>query len=342
MARNKSALQAFVEQRWYHRPGLLGLLTPLEGLFIAASKRRRQQATGVEFGVPVVVVGNISVGGTGKTPVVKALVAHLRALGRHPGVVSRGYGRATTGVLMVERASTACQVGDEPLEIQRSCNVPTVVGEDRVAAVEFLLAQAACDVVISDDGLQHYRLARQFEIAVIDGSKGLGNGHCLPVGPLREPPHRLAEVDAVLISGANSPVPYVPAAATVFRYIVKPDKLVNVKSGEVRPVNLITSFEKFTAVAGIGNPEKFFATLTDLLPPESPAFARRQFADHHQFTEADFRDLDRDTALVMTEKDAVKCVEFARDNWWYLAVDAVLDTCFYTLLGRALSQPISD
>ncbi|WP_019605109.1 tetraacyldisaccharide 4'-kinase [Teredinibacter turnerae] len=342
MARNKSALQAFVEQRWYHRPGLLGLLAPLEALFIAASRRRRQKKQSVEFDVPVVVVGNISVGGTGKTPVVKALVAHLRALGRNPGVVSRGYGRATTGVLMVENASTARQVGDEPLEIRRSCDVPTVVGEDRVAAVEFLLARAACDVVISDDGLQHYRLGRQFEIAVVDGSKGLGNGHCLPVGPLREPPHRLAEVDAVLISGAKSAISFVPAAATVFTYAVKPAKLVNVRSGEVRPVDWVAGFEKFTAIAGIGNPEKFFSTLTDLLPPEYPAFARRQFADHHQFTEADFRDLDRDTALLMTEKDSVKCVKFARDNWWYLAVDAVLDTRFYTLLGRVLSQPISD
>jgi tetraacyldisaccharide 4'-kinase len=301
---------------WYRGAWWLWLLRPLEWLFraVAALRRllyRRGMMPVYRAQKPVVVVGNITVGGTGKTPIVIALVEALQARGLRPGVVSRGYG-ATGGHFphtLTER-STAEQCGDEPLLIFRRTGCPCVVSPSRAEAVRTLLADFEVDVVISDDGLQHYALARDLEIAVLDAQAGIGNGFCLPAGPLREPPARLQSVDYLLYRNGDDP-------ATGVRYQV--DGLVNLRTGERRELAPAVLTERVHAVAGIGQPGQFFDTLRragfDLEP--------HAFPDHHAYTAADFLPL-ADAPVIMTEKDAVKCAGIVGDHAWYLRISARL------------------
>ncbi|KZX60228.1 tetraacyldisaccharide 4'-kinase [Halioglobus sp. HI00S01] len=307
-----------LEAAWYRGAVWLWLLRPLEWLYrILTALRRGAYGRGLirayRCDRPLVIVGNITVGGTGKTPVVIALVEALKQRGLRPGVVSRGYG-ATAHISafphQVSLSSNASDCGDEPLLIYRRTGVPVVVAPRRAEAIKALLANADIDVVISDDGLQHYAMARDLEIAVIDAERGLGNGFCLPAGPLREPQSRLKTVDRVIYRGgdvSDSSVTY------------QPQCWVNVSSGAMRPLDSFVDAATLAAIAGIGQPQQFFDTLTDL----SIAAAQTVFPDHHDYSAEDFASLEGQTVL-MTEKDAVKCASLAGDDAWFLRIDAVL------------------
>jgi tetraacyldisaccharide 4'-kinase len=301
---------------WYRGAWWLWLLRPLELVFRTVAALRRQCYRHGFFSTyrsdkPVVVVGNITVGGTGKTPIVIALVEALRRAGLRPGVVSRGYG-ATHGDFprRVSADSSAGDCGDEPLLIFRRTGCPCVVSPDRPEAVRALLAQADVDIVISDDGLQHYALERDLEIVVVDKDAGLGNGFCLPAGPLREPPSRLAEVDQVLYRGSED-----PADGVSYRI----EGLVNLVNGEHRALDAAAFPDWVVALAGIGRPQQFFNTLRGA----GLQLETRVFPDHHAYVADDFADLPS-RPLIMTEKDAVKCQGLVGDNAWYLKISAVL------------------
>jgi tetraacyldisaccharide 4'-kinase len=327
-------------RHWQRVTALSAALYPLSLIFRAVTAlRRAAYAHGVlrsfEVGVPVVIAGNISVGGTGKTPLVLWLAQLLQRNGLHPGIVSRGYGGSARRPLEVTPASSPAAVGDEPLLLARRSGCPVWIGRDRVAAAQALLsAHPACDVIISDDGLQHYRLDRDVEIAVVDGDRGLGNGLLLPAGPLREPASRLDSVDAVVINGdretsavrvsisSRAPAFHMQLEGSRFRNLPDPDRFVGPEYFEGKRVY---------AVAGIGHPPRFFAHLEAL----GLAFERRAFPDHHEYvaSDVDFTDAG---AIVMTEKDAVKCAAFARSIHWVLPVDAAPDPQLGEIVLRKL------
>ncbi len=278
----------------------------------------------------VIVVGNLTVGGTGKTPFVIWLIERLRELGIEGAVVTRGYGRShsrrvTNDILRVDASCRADDVGDEALLISRRAQCPVYVCRDRVAGAQAALADGA-RVVIADDGLQHLRLARNAEIILVDAMRGWGNGALLPAGPLREPPERAAQASAVVLTG-----PGTPALGGRFRPIAR----MHLEGTVLRPVSAVgdgralAAFagQRVHALAGIGNPARFFSTLraARLEPIE------HSFADHHRYVAAELR-FDDGLALIMTEKDAVKCQAFAPENCWYLPVTA----SFSGAEGRAL------
>ncbi|MEH6582845.1 MAG: tetraacyldisaccharide 4'-kinase [Halioglobus sp.] len=301
---------------WYRGAWWLWLLRPLEFLFRGiAAVRKGLYHSGVlsrtQPDKPLVVVGNITVGGTGKTPVVLALIEYLQSQGLRPGLVSRGYG-ATRKVFphTVSLNSSAADCGDEALLIFQRTGCPCVVAPSRPDAVHQLLRDFTIDVILSDDGLQHYALGRDMEIAVLDESRGVGNGFCLPAGPLREPVSRLRSVDHVLYRGSDD-------SEQGVRYT--PECLVNLSTGEERPLNPENLSEKIYAVAGIGQPEQFFNSLSEM----GFTVDDRVFDDHHAYRAEDLAPLS-DKPIIMTEKDAVKCREFATGNTWYLKISAVI------------------
>ena len=319
---------------WYGSHPLSIALAPLGWLFgwVAAVRRRAYRAgllRSTKMPVPVIVVGNITVGGTGKTPVVIWLVEMLRRAGQRPGVVSRGYGgAATTWPQTVDADSDPSMVGDEPVLIARRTACPVVVGPQRVQAARKLLADHDCDVIVSDDGLQHYALARDFEIAVIDGARRLGNGRCLPAGPLRERPVRLQTVDVVLVNGEG------PVGECTFR--LSGDRAISLLDP-----NISRNLDQWRGgtvhgVAGIGNPDRFFAYLRvrGLTVVEHP------FPDHHRFHEEELQFGD-DLPVIMTEKDAVKCRSFARPHHWSVPVDAHLDPACEQRLQHLLADALN-
>ncbi|KJG11415.1 tetraacyldisaccharide 4'-kinase [Photobacterium kishitanii] len=320
-------MAALIEAMWY-QPVLKGkaqvvylllwpLLWPLSLLFGLLSRRKRQQyANGKKIAyrapVPVVIVGNITAGGNGKTPVVVWLVEQLLAQGLKPGVVSRGYGgKAPYYPYFVDHDTSTNIAGDEPVLIRRRTGVPVAVAPVRSDAVKLLLKHDV-DVIITDDGLQHYALARDIELVVIDGQRRFGNQHLLPLGPLRESCQRLNEVDFLICNGGK-------ADTDEAAMHLAPSELINIKTGARCAA---TSLTAVVAMAGIGNPARYFATLDAL--GVKPVVCQ-PFADHQPFTHQTLFDLaQQGQHLVMTEKDAVKCYPFAEDNWWYLPVDAVI------------------
>jgi tetraacyldisaccharide 4'-kinase len=302
---------------WYRRHPARWLLWPLSLVYggLAALRRhgyRRGWLRSTRLPVPVIVVGNITVGGTGKTPLVIWLVEQLRARGWRPGIVSRGYGgRSANWPREVTPESDPGEVGDEPVLLARRLACPLAVAPDRVAAAQRLLAAQAVDIIVADDGLQHYALARDLEIAVLDGRRGLGNGLLLPAGPLREPASRLREVNLVVSHGA-------PGGG--WRMDLAPQALRRLEGGESRPLAAFAG-RTVHAVAGIGHPERFF----DSLRAAGLTVLPHAFPDHHRFSAEDIVFADN-IEVIMTEKDAVKCRAFAGERHWYLAVEAVLDT----------------
>jgi tetraacyldisaccharide 4'-kinase len=300
---------------WYRGAWWLWLLRPFEFFFRAVVLLRRALyrhcvLASYTAEKPVVVVGNITVGGTGKTPIVVALVEHLQSQGLRPGVVSRGYGSDRQTLHTVHSLSTAQDCGDEALLIYQRTGCPCVTAPARPAAVQHLLREFPVDIVLSDDGLQHYALGRSMEIAVLDQARGIGNGFCLPAGPLREPAGRLESVDYVLYRGSDDPdqgVCYTTVA------------LVNLVSREERPVTPASLQKDIHAVAGIGQPRQFFASLRKL----GFELETHSFADHHEYLAEDLSGL-ADKPIIMTEKDAVKCREIAGDNAWYLKISALI------------------
>jgi tetraacyldisaccharide 4'-kinase len=275
----------------------------------------------VRLPAPVIVIGNLSVGGTGKTPLTIAVVAALRARGYRPGVVSRGYGGSQREPSLLGDTPDPAQVGDEPCLIHAS-GVPVAVGRDRPIAARLLL-DAGCDVLVADDGLQHYRLARDVEICVIDGVRRFGNRRLLPAGPLREPLSRLQRVALRVCNGGV-------AEAGEYPMQLRGGDVVALDRGRIQP---LASFhgQRVHAVAAIGNPRRFFDSLraAGIEPIE------HAFADHHEFvaTDLDFAD---DLPVLMTDKDAVKCRRFAQPHWWRVPVQADLPQAFYDALEARL------
>lgn len=331
----------FLERAWYSNAGWLILLWPLSLVFqmLVSVRRKIQQraARPASHKVPVVIIGNISIGGTGKTPLLIELVKHFKQKGMSPGIVSRGYGASTQEFpLQVHTDTNVSQCGDEALLIHRSTDCPVVIDPDRERALQYLLEHNTVDVVFSDDGLQHYRLHRDIEIAVIDGQRLFGNGFCLPAGPLRERAGRLQSVDFIVVNG--TPVKSLTALEQASIMQVEPRFLMNLKTGERRPLAgaPFSMGNVVQAVAAIGNPERFFQAL-QALPYQ---IERCPFPDHHSFSESDFDSgkLDPLQPIVMTEKDAVKCQAFARPNFWALTIEVELENTFLDALSRRVAD----
>jgi tetraacyldisaccharide 4'-kinase len=339
---------------WYRRrlaAALLPLL-PVSWLFLLLVSLRRSlfrcgALRSFALPVPVIVVGNLTVGGSGKTPLVLWLLDRLREQGWRPGVISRGYGGEASGAQSVSATSLAVEVGDEPLLLARRSGVPVFVGRDRVATGQALLAaHPECNVIVSDDGLQHYRLQRLVELAVFD-TRGAGNAHLLPAGPLREPLRRLAEVTAVVWNGS-------PETLTASAAPALPQFAMQLVGGRFVALNDAQRFctadtlrgKRLYAMAGIGDPARFFAQLAAL----GLEFEAQPFADHHRYSAADLA-FAHDGVLLMTEKDAVKCAaiyaEIPLAEAWVLPVEAeinvaadhagLLETILEKLNGRTLA-----
>ncbi|MBA1272749.1 tetraacyldisaccharide 4'-kinase [Stutzerimonas azotifigens] len=322
-----------LQQAWYQGHPALALLKPLEALYRGVVTRRRQRFLDGEGdiyrpSVPLIVVGNITVGGTGKTPLILWLIEHCRARGLRVGVVSRGYGaNPPNHPWRVEGGQSAAEAGDEPLLIVERTGVPLMIDPQRATAVQALLESEPLDLVLSDDGLQHYRLARDLELVLVDATRGLGNRRCLPAGPLREPIERLGEVDAVLYNGAAAD------SADGFSFRLQPLALVELCSNQVFPLDHFPAGQSVHAVAGIGNPQRFFTTLEAL---HWRAIAH-PFADHAAFTPEQLA-FSPDLPVVMTEKDAVKCRAFAPPGWFYLKVQASPSDAFVAWFDAQLAR----
>lgn len=326
---------SLVDRLWYGKRRLLLILTPLAWLYRAVAEARRRKALDTPsrtLPVPVLVVGNITAGGTGKSPLTAWLVQEMRAKGWRPVVLSRGYGGTSSGYpILVTEDTLPSLAGDEPVMLVRATGAPVVVDPDRFRGANFALDNALGDLLISDDGLQHYRLPRDIELAVFDGDRGIGNGALIPVGPLREPVSRLDTVDFVVVNGAHTTGPdgrVSPDNITgvehpqMYTMNLEPARLVNLNSGETRPPESLQG-KQVRAVAGIGNPDRFFDTLRELGAQVTPV----SFPDHHRFRPEDLG-AESGQWLVMTAKDSVKCRGFAPDNAWVLYVDANLPSSF--------------
>lgn len=311
---------------WYKPQPLRWLLWPLSVLYqLVISLRKQLYVSGVfkqhQISVPVIVVGNITVGGTGKTPFVIWLSTQLKNAGYRPGIISRGYGgHAGHYPQLVDKNSVAKLVGDEPVLIHRHTLCPMAVAPDRVAAARLLVEQHNCNIIISDDGLQHYALKRDIEIVIVDGQRQFGNQLCLPAGPLREPLNRIKQSDFIVVNS--------PPNNTDFSMHLEQGAAVNLSDPA-----LTKSLDQFSgktihAVAGIGNPQRFFQQLRQ----HNMSVIEHSFTDHHSFRDLDLQFSD-DLPILMTEKDAVKCQSFAKPNMWFVPIEA-------TIQGKLLDQLI--
>lgn len=309
-----------IEKIWFEnhplRYLLWPLLWPLSCLFQTIAKRRRtayQSGTKASYKapVPVVVVGNITAGGNGKTPVVVWLVEELQKLGFNPGVVSRGYGgKAPSYPLVLNENTLAKHCGDEPKLIYRRTGAPVAVSPVRSDAVKALLEKNV-DLIITDDGLQHYALQRDVELVVVDGVRRFGSESLIPLGPLRESLERLNEVDFIITNGGTPKV-------QELEMTLAPSQAVNLQSLKKADV---TDLADLVAFAGIGHPPRFFNTLERL---GAKPVVTKGFADHKEFEPSELEALaQQGLNIIMTEKDAVKCEQYAKENWWYLPVSAM-------------------
>jgi tetraacyldisaccharide 4'-kinase len=311
------SVYTWLNRIWYDRAAPPWWLMPLSFAYGAAAGTRRflyveglRKSTHVSL--PVIVVGNLSVGGTGKTPLVCWLVARLAALGFKPGVVTRGYGGSSAAVRLIDASDDPGVVGDESIVLARRTGVPVAIGRDRPAASQ-LLVNAGCNVIVSDDGLQHYALARDCEIVVIDGDRRFGNGWLLPAGPLRETPARLSAADAIVVNGGRALLD----GAFSMRFEAK--NALNLIGGAVKALDEFAG-GSVHAVAGIGNPERFF----NMLRARGIEVVGHALPDHAPLRAADICFADARPVL-MTEKDAVKCRLIAGPHHWYVPVSASFD-----------------
>lgn len=313
-------LSGFIHKLWYENHKLMLVLLPFSWLYGLFMKLRHTAYTlGVlpkrSVDVPVIVVGNITVGGTGKTPLIIWLCNYLKAQGHHPGVISRGYGgRTARRPQQVRPDSHPAMVGDEPVLIAQRTRCPVAVSANRYLAAKELLEHTDCDVLLCDDGLQHLSMGRDLEIAVIDGDRRFGNGHCLPAGPLREPVSRLGTVDMVVSKGM--------AGRNEFLMQYAYGKLLSLDGRKTADIKSFSS-SSVHAVSGIGNPDRFYGWLRS----HNIKVLRHEFPDHHPFVEQDLRFYD-DLPVIMTEKDAVKCRGFNLYNCWYVPIDAEFTEAF--------------
>lgn len=328
------ANESSLEQAWYRPASWALLLLPLSWLFRLLAWSRRIWLTRVAvrppLDAPVIIVGNITVGGTGKTPLLLTLIDYLKQQGYKPGVISRGYGgQAANYPCLVSPQSKAAEVGDEPMLLAAKC--PVAVDPDRDQAARLLLEQQDCDLLLSDDGLQHYRLQRDIEIVVVDGQRGWGNGHCLPAGPLREPIARLASVDFVVTNGAAGQLKIDHPRCSEMS--IEPQGLRRLRDGYCISPRDWPGSRSVNAVAGIGNPERFFNTLAEL----GFEAELHPLPDHHQFTGEELS-YANGRPVIITAKDAVKCTGFDQDNVWVLEVNAQLENAFLQQLSDKLKS----
>jgi tetraacyldisaccharide 4'-kinase len=329
----------WIESHWDRVTPVSALLYPVSLLYGAVAAARRAAIAPARLPVPVVVVGNITAGGTGKTPLVLWLAEWLRARGRAPGIVCRGYGGTLRGPRRVPPESDPLANGDEAVLLARRSSCEVWAGADRVGAAGGLLgARRDCDVVLSDDGLQHYGLARDFEICVVDGARGFGNAWLLPAGPLRERPSRLARVDAVVINaaaaGARHPtLDRLPGAAPRYTMTVEGREFRNLLDPRrhVGPEHF--RGKRVHAIAGIGDPPRFFRHLRGI----GLDFTPHSFPDHHPYGAGDLA-FPGAEAVLMTEKDAVKCQAYANERHWALRVDARVDPALGEQVLRKLES----
>ncbi|MES9853429.1 MAG: tetraacyldisaccharide 4'-kinase [Candidatus Thiodiazotropha sp. L084R] len=323
----------WIESTWQGRQLSTLLLLPLSGLFCLVSLFRRWfYRLGLlsrhKVGIPVIIVGNITVGGTGKTPLIVWMAQQLIEWGYRPGIITRGYGgQSKHWPCEVRSDSRAEQVGDEAILLMRHSGCPVYAGPDRPIAAEQLISNHQCDLILSDDGLQHYALDRDLEIVVVDGQRRFGNGYCLPAGPLRETPKRLSKVDFVIVNGDARPGEYQMSVS---------GSMAIALNGELAPKTLVEfSDSRVDAIAGIGNPERFFS----MLEASGLRIDRHPFPDHHLFSADELTAYSGNTVL-MTEKDAVKCEEYAQSNHWYVPaiakVDPEFEKLFMTKVKRLL------
>jgi tetraacyldisaccharide 4'-kinase len=363
----QSLLHHFFLKLWYQQGFQSRLLSycflPLASLYklIASIIRTQDSRQARQLSVPVIVVGNITVGGTGKTPVVIALAAALEAHNKCVGIISRGYGgshdrNASVRPLLVSPQTPVNLSGDESLLIAKETQCPVVIGRNRREAAEYLLSMfPEIDVILSDDGLQHYKLYRSLEIVVVDNKRGLGNQFCLPAGPLREPIERLAEVDWVLFNTQegvfcdatkNMITSALPRAKCQLAFVsLKPNTWLNIGSQLRYELNeptwyqahSQTSQQKVTAIAAIGNPQRFFDTVASLNIKANTL----AFDDHHEFAADDFV-ADVDNLVLMTSKDAVKCASFANEYCWSLSVTLQLPKTLIDDVLRLINKPHKD
>ena len=293
------------------------------------TRRRRKYIKNInesyKADVPIIVVGNLTIGGTGKTPLVKHIAIELIERGYKPGIVSRGYGGKFKETLQVKEDSSVKETGDEA-QILAKLNLPFYLDKNRVRAVKTLIKNHDCDVIISDDGLQHYSMARDIEIAVIDGKRRFGNNLTFPAGPLRESIKRLKSVDFIVNNSG-------PTEEDEFLMSVSPSKFVHLKSGKSYSVDNWPMHKQIHAVAGLGNPGRFF----DLLEKLGFEIIRHPFPDHHNFTSSDMFYLDH-LPIVMTEKDASKCKDLDINKIWYLTIDADVSNKFIDKLDNKLKS----
>jgi tetraacyldisaccharide 4'-kinase len=323
---------------WY-APARPSLLQPLGWLYAGFMRARRAlYGAGVlrtvRSAAPVIVIGNLTVGGTGKTPLTLWLAAALAAHGRRVGIVSRGYGRTERRAQAVTAASDWRHVGDEPLLLARRSGCATVVAQDRAAGAAVLIAQGA-DVVVADDGLQHLRLARDCQILVVDGARGFGNARVLPAGPLRESLAQLAGADLIIVNGAaeHPSLAGLPAERTLSMQLAMGDARRVDGHGVPRPLREFQG-QRVHAVAGIGNPARFFRALR----AQGMELIEHPFPDHHPFNAQELTFAD-DAVVLMTEKDAVKCAGFADARLWYVPVTAEFSEAdAQQLLRRVLTK----
>lgn len=307
------------EKFWYQKHWLRWFLYPFSWMYRLIIQIRRvvlQTWMQKTPQTPIIVVGNITVGGVGKTPLVIAIANTLQEKGLKVGIVSRGYGgNLNKNPHEVSLQDHPSAVGDEPLLIKQKTGCPVIIGAKRYAAVTWLEKKHAVDIIISDDGLQHYAMGRSIEIAVIDGLRGVGNGLCLPAGPLREPPSRLKEVDFLVVNEGTWPEGW--------SMTLKPGCIRHLHTHA--EVNQLPNKNTIIALAAIGNPQRFFNTLQQA----GLTFESRIYPDHYLFKKEDFNP---ENSFLMTEKDAVKCQSFALDNLYYLPVEAVISEQFWDKL----------
>ncbi|WP_131782274.1 tetraacyldisaccharide 4'-kinase [Legionella gresilensis] len=310
-------MQRSLENLWYSQHPGRWLLWPLSYCYQKITDWRRaylQSFKQQHSSVPIIVVGNLTVGGVGKTPLVIALTQALKDKGLKVGVVSRGYGATIKKFpYRVQLTDQANLVGDEPLLIAKKTGCPVVIAPNRSEAVRYLITHHQSQIIISDDGLQHYKMARHMEIIVIDGTRGLGNGLCLPAGPLREHPKRLDKADFLIVNEGSW--------TDAYQMIMQPGELVNLVTGKAVKVEELGG--SIAAVAAIGNPQRFYNTLANM----GIKFKGYPFPDHHRFSKRELNSLE--DIVIMTEKDAVKCQPFASHDWYFLPVEAKLSNTFW-------------
>ena len=322
--------QGYLIDAWYNKSFWLYLLSPLTFIFSALVRWRKnsylKNPSKVWISdIPIVVVGNITMGGTGKTPLVKYIASELKQRGYKPGLVSRGYGGKFSGTLEVNNESTFKETGDEA-QLLSKLQIPFFIDKDRSRAARTLQEKHDCDVIISDDGLQHYKMDRKVEIAVIDGVRRLGNGLAFPAGPLREPKGRLKEVDFIVNNGG-------PTEADEILMTLSPAKFVHLNSGKSYSIDNWPMHKQVHAVAGVGNPNRFF----DLLLRLGFEFDKTPFPDHHKYNKRDLYYLDH-LPILMTEKDAAKCKHFNNSKIWYLSIEAKIESQFIDRLEKKIND----